>query len=54
MSDTAKVYIAVAADQELKNASSITGNKDMTLYEILELIIRQRKGLVMKTDKNMG
>jgi len=38
----------------LKNASSITGNKDMKLYEILDLIIHQRKGLVMKTEKTLG
>ena len=26
----------------------------MTLYEILDLIIHQRKGLVMKTEKTLG
>ena len=44
--------MVVALDQTFKNASSITGNKDMTLYEIIEIIITQTKmNLIFKHDK---
>ncbi len=44
----------VAMDEALSHASSITGNKDMTLYHIIETIVKSSKSIVFKGEKSLG
>lgn len=44
----------VASEQALKNSQSISGNKDMTLYEIVEFIIHATKQLAFKAERVYG
>lgn len=41
-------------EEALSYASSITGNKDMTLYQIIESIVKTSKNLVFKGEKTLG
>ena len=50
--------LIVANDQSVKNSNSIAGNQDMTLFDILDLLITKcgsaGRQLAFKADKNLG
>ncbi|CDW89302.1 isoform c [Stylonychia lemnae] len=44
----------IASEKAFKNSQSITGNKDMTLFEIIQTLVKQMKTLAYKCDKSQG